>query len=673
MEYIADWSRGAPVLVLCVARPELLDLRPGWAGGKANAATMLLEPMGPDSIHTLLAHLLGEQTVLPAALLRRITDTAGGNPLFVEEMVAMLVDDGVLHLDDGEWRFSGTSDSVTVPGSIHALLAARLDALPAGERRVTERAAVVGEVFERAAVFELSPVAERGQLMSQLLGLVRKELLRPERTESIVGDAFRFRHLLLRDAAYAALSKQERAELHGRFADWLERVRGDRLGEVEEIIAYHLANASQFRRELGDGETAQRLARRAAPHLLTAGTSAYGRDDLQASVKLLTGAAELAADDSEVRLRAQTLLGYVQIQLADFAIADEVLREAIALADAIGNAVGAAHARVLHLHVRHHVAPEVWVEEARAVVPAAVEVFTVAGDDLGLARAWHALSTAEQYDPAKGGEATARSLAHARRSGDRRELRDALDSFAITLINFDTPVRQALESLGSAYEGIVELDRGANADWALKVAMVEAMDGRFDAASRRCANAITTLQEMGMRLDLAFGATAAALAHTYMDEPGISERYLRAGMEVLSASGDREVSTYLAGRLAQALAAQDRFDEADVMVQRARSQKTGDPLAEANWRCAQARIDAARGEFDVALEHAERALALTNRRALNRYALTLVDKAFVLTRAGRHEEARATLDEARGIADQKGNIALVRIIDREIAALRHCR
>ncbi|HZU20368.1 MAG TPA: adenylate/guanylate cyclase domain-containing protein [Gaiellaceae bacterium] len=199
VDHVADLSRGAPLLLLCVARPELLDKRPGWGGGKLNATTILLEPLGAEECAELIAVHGGvdEDTE------RRILAVADGNPLFVEEMVALVREDG----------------DVRVPSTVQALLQARLDQLARDERTVMERGAVEGQIFHRAAVLELTQAPD---VEPQLAGLVRKELIHPA-PPTLAGDAFRFRHLLIRDAAYDALPKETRADLHERFANWLER------------------------------------------------------------------------------------------------------------------------------------------------------------------------------------------------------------------------------------------------------------------------------------------------------------------------------------------------------------------------------------------------------------------------------------------------------------------
>jgi class 3 adenylate cyclase/tetratricopeptide (TPR) repeat protein len=305
IEHIADWSREAPILLLAIARPELLDVRPHWGGGKLNATTILLQPLSGEDSTELIANLIADAE-LAAQLQERIGETAEGNPLFVEELVAMLVDQDVIGRDAGAWRATTDLGSISVPPSISALVAARLDHLEPPERDLIGRASVVGKIFQRSAVAELSPPERRDELGTRLMTLVRKELVRPDRSTTMADEAFRFRHLLVRDAAYASLTKEQRADLHARFADWLERIAADRLVEYEEVIAYHQEQAYRYRSELGlTDELTGTLRDRAMAHLLAAGRRALARIDAHAAANLLTRAASLTSDD---RTRAELLL-----------------------------------------------------------------------------------------------------------------------------------------------------------------------------------------------------------------------------------------------------------------------------------------------------------------------------------------------------------------------------
>ncbi|MGH6832381.1 MAG: ATP-binding protein, partial [Methyloceanibacter sp.] len=287
IEHLADTSRGTPILLLVIARPELLDDRPGWAGGKVRSTSVLLGPLSEADVSRLVANLLGVSAASPSVE-RKITEAAEGNPLFVEEFLAMLIEDGLVRRAGDEWI--GTTDLATIatPASIKALLAARLDRLPVIEREVLQLAAVVGKTFTREAVEALEEAEARPDVARRLESVVRREIIRPDRSSPDIFDAYRFRHILIRDAAYAALPKGERAELHERFADFVERAAGDRLTEYEEVIGYHLEQATHYRQGLGrDDERTRDLARRAAQLLGAAGIHAIQRGDALASNRLL--------------------------------------------------------------------------------------------------------------------------------------------------------------------------------------------------------------------------------------------------------------------------------------------------------------------------------------------------------------------------------------------------
>jgi class 3 adenylate cyclase len=276
VEHVGLLSGGVPMLLLCMARPELTEHRPGWA------VALNLAPLPESDVQTLVPKAIG------AELRERIVRAAGGNPLFVEEIVVMAMD------SDGE---------VAMPPTLRALLTARLDQLAPGERRVLECAAVEGEVVHRGAAQALA--GEEG-VTPRLAALVRKGLIGPDLALLAGEDGFRFRHLLIRDAAYEALTKSSRAELHGRLAGWLEEYGKD-LVELDEVLGYHLEQAALYKAELGQPDAA--LSERAGQHLAAAGQRALWRLDERAAATLLERALELTRP---IRLDVQ-----LELQLSD--------------------------------------------------------------------------------------------------------------------------------------------------------------------------------------------------------------------------------------------------------------------------------------------------------------------------------------------------------------------
>ncbi|CAN5180232.1 hypothetical protein BH18ACT14_BH18ACT14_09870 [soil metagenome] len=283
LEYVAGFATEAPIFLLCLARADLFEQRPSWAAPKQNSLVLTLPPLPEEDAHSLIAGLL-EKHDLPGALRGRIAEAAEGNPLFIEQLLALNAD-----ADNGE---------LLVPPTIQALLAARFDRLGASERAVLERASVEGRTFHRGSVVELLEERERAAVGAQLISLVRKEFVRPDRAVFGGDDAFRFGHGLIRDAAYESIPKQQRVEFHRRFANWLERVSGERVTEYEEIVGYHYEQALRYLMELGPlGEEDLELARRAGARLSSAGRRALALGDVAAAPSLLGRAVDALARD----------------------------------------------------------------------------------------------------------------------------------------------------------------------------------------------------------------------------------------------------------------------------------------------------------------------------------------------------------------------------------------
>ncbi len=335
VEHLADWSRDAPILLICLARPEFLDERPGWGGGKFNATSALLERLSDGESAELVTNLLG-RAQLDEGVRDRIMSAAEGNPLFVEEMLAMLIDDGLLTRSDGHWVPAGDLSQITVPPTIHALLAARLDRLGRDERAVIERGSVEGKVFHRGAVAELSTDQLRESVWNNLQALVRKELIRPDRTDLPGEDAFRFRHLLIRDAAYEAMPKELRAELHERFADWLDQID---LAEQDEIVGYHLEQAYRYRVELAPVDSAaEALALRAGERL----GSAARRADVSAVIGLSKRALALLPETHELRPRLLGELGHSLVERGNLDEAQAAYDDGLVAASLAGDRAAGA-------------------------------------------------------------------------------------------------------------------------------------------------------------------------------------------------------------------------------------------------------------------------------------------------------------------------------------------
>jgi DNA-binding SARP family transcriptional activator/class 3 adenylate cyclase len=249
IDHVADWAEG-PLVLLTLARPELLQLRPEWGGGKRNYSAIYLDPLTPDETEAMLEDLLSFS--LPGSLKDLVVQRSEGNPLFTEEVVHMLIDRGILHPARGRgWQVTSAPKEVQVPRSIQALIAARLDSLPATEKAVLQDAAVVGRSFWLGITQRLSN--RSSQETKEVLGQLRmKEILVPREASSFSGETeFAFRHVLIRDVAYESLPKSMRAEKHIEVARWAEEQVGARKEEIAELLATHYAEALRYRTELG--------------------------------------------------------------------------------------------------------------------------------------------------------------------------------------------------------------------------------------------------------------------------------------------------------------------------------------------------------------------------------------------------------------------------------------
>ena len=404
VEHISRWSRDAPVLLLCVAREELLEERPGWEGTHVR-----LEPLSAGEA-TQLLDALDSREMLSPELRARVTEVAQGNPLYTEQLVAMLGEEA-----------RTAAELVALPPTIQALLAARLDRLDPVGRDVLERAAVVGKEFWPGAVAALGGGSET--LGPTLLGLVRRELVEPA-VSSIPGeDGFRFRHALIRDAAYAGIPKRTRADLHERFAGWVEL--HDRR---DELVGYHLEQAYRYREELDalDDHT-RSLGERAGELLTAAGRRALARDDVPAAVNLLERGASLLPRTSSSQGFALLELAVALMRSGAFAAAEGALEEALALARAEGDRRLELRTLIEREFFRIFTNAETPDEEITRIAEEAIPVLEALGDrrrrGQGLAPVERAAGQRVPLGRARGGARTRARARSARRRRSRSCLR----------------------------------------------------------------------------------------------------------------------------------------------------------------------------------------------------------------------------------------------------------
>jgi class 3 adenylate cyclase/tetratricopeptide (TPR) repeat protein len=622
VEHVALLSSGASILLLCVARPELSERRPTWP------PAIWLQPLADDDIDELIP------ADMPGHLRDKIARAAGGNPLFVGEMLAMA---------------EGAEGEVVVPPTLQALLAARLDQLEAGERSVLERGAVEGEIFHRGAVQALAP--DETRVTSRLGALVRKELIRPATPQLAGEDGFRFRHLLIRDAAYEALPKATRADLHERFAAWLEE-HGAELVELDEMLGYHLERACLYRVELGtsvDGALAAEARRR----LTAGGHRASLRQDFDAAASLFERAAALLPP-AEMDLVLETELGEALFWAGR---RDEALRRADALAaraSAAGDRVGELCGRLRGAMLRVDLEPQGGSEHVAALVEQALPVFEAAGDHLALYIAYSVLSEVQgrraQMD--KGLEADERAFAHARQAGHQPS--EILANRAYGRYFGTTPVPELIAWLDEN-EPPAGRDRFLRAYRGGALAMV----GRFDEARKILADLRAELAERGLGVLLAnITAFESVWVEFLAGDPAAAAEFGAEGWRLYLELGEQGFRPLSAGYQAQALYALDRLEEAEVWARRAKELgATDDAWKEILWRQVRAKLLARRGEHAEAGRLARQAVAICDEtEMLNVQGDAYADLAEVLLLAGKPETAAAALEEAIERFERKGNV-----------------
>ena len=662
IDHVADWSREAPILFLAIARPELLDGRPQWGGGKLNATIILLEPLGPEDSVELIGNLV-QDPELAKTVQGRIGETAEGNPLFVEELIAMLVEEGALRQENGGLKAADDLQTVPVPPSISALVAARLDHLEPLERDLIGRASVVGKTFQRSAVAELSSPEGREELGPRLMTLVRKELVRPDRSATSGDEAFRFRHLLVRDAAYASLTKEQRGDLHARFADWLERLAGDRLTEYQEVIAYHLEQAHRYRSELGlTDELTASLGLRTTKHLRLAGMRSLARNDQHAAANLLSRAAALVDDDRE---RGELLIhvANARVEMGDMDGGWLAFDEAQAAAMRARDDELRLRAEVNRLEIKMFLDPNLDENWILARADELDELAKENGNKLGQiaaanARAAVFLSRCRWMD----------CLAEHERARALMEPGDDPRLWMLSTFQTRNALRYGPVPVSEAIRRSTEMgpttDDAPDQPLGAVLAPLLAMQGRFDEARARLNEVRTYIDERGLVVRRGGMALAGGSIELLAEDFEAAERELARGIAVLRDIGETGVLSTLAAMQAKALYLLGRRDEMEAAIRLAR--QTGAPTdiaTQAEWRYVAAMAAADDGRLDEA-DHliAEAVEMVEPTDFLELRGDTFEALAHVEGRAGRAEAWKSALERALAEHERKENLVGARHI-----------
>jgi tetratricopeptide (TPR) repeat protein len=611
--------RDAPLLILCLARPELLEIRPSWGGGRLRAAAIELEPLAdPESEELIDALLAG--TTLEADCRGEILDVTEGNPLFVEETIRMLVE------QDGKWGTPGS-----IPKTLQALIAARIDRLPAQEKRVLQRAALVGRVFWEGSLAHLSP--ELDDLEPLTHSLTMRDLIVPETRSSITGErAFKFKHVLIREVAYQGLSKSARAALHARFAAWLKERAGE---ELLEIRAFHLDRAAYLLAEL-DGAAPRELAAEAATALEHAGRRAMGREAFRTARKLLVRSNEL-----EPTLERRWLAARAAQRLGDMPAVSAEMEFVRHAAVEEGNPKLEANALAGLAEVALFTRAD--LETAKELATRALEILP---DDAPIGSRVEALNVRVQIAIWVGDHETAekylQKVIEASHDAGRKDLEasgvQSLGAIYLTKLELDKARelimrgRELAEESGGVLVRAVALERcGA----------LSLIEGNYEEAETSFTASHELYKEVGFEAGIAWTLKHLGSLAWKRGELDEAEEHMRESVKILKRVSDRAYLCEAQRGLAELLVEQGRIEEAERWALEAR-ETVGpqDALSQITTTFALAVVRAAQGRdveaeelFRSALEQAEdSSLRVTERETLERYARFLRER-------GRDDEA----------------------------------
>ena len=664
IEQLLDASLGVALLLVCAARHELHEDRPGFAARRRAASQIELGELSHEESGLVVRNLLGEAS-LPGPLRRRILRLAEGNPLFIEQMLSMMIDDELLREQAGRWVFSGAAEDVSVPGTVAALLGTRLDRLGPVERRVAESASVIGLEFSSGAVSVLvQDGSARTGLEHPLAALCKKQLIR--RAEPGGADDFQFSHILVRDTAYARLLKRTRARLHERFAAWLTDTFRSRLAEHEEILGYHLEQSFRYRAELGPvDDHGRRLGAEASRHLSSAGRRALARGDMPAAANLLQRAAALLDEKDPARSLLLLDAGEAAVDVGELERAESVLSEAVdralsAQEMGIARAAALALLQLRYTTDAHGVQESIGQDESMVeLVEREIPELEAMGDDRALVRAFRLLTyvhwTGGHY--ADAAAAAERTIRHATAAGDEVTARRFLGSLAISALYGPIPISEAIATCEEVLVRAAD-DRKVRASAELAIGQLEAMRGNFERARVLYRRSRAALEELGCLFLAALTSLLSSVIEFLAGDLAVAESELRADYQRLEEMGERNYISTTAGLLADVLYRQGRYDESAQFAEVCENIASSDDVAsQFLWRCVRGKLKARQGAIDEAESLLSAATALIETSdQLDLQGNGLLDFAEVRELAGAPADAAALCERAAELFERKGNV-----------------
>ncbi len=661
LRHMVDTSTSASILMLCTARHTLLERHVDWTE-RPIGPMLLLEPLTAEESGGLVDHLLGSSG-LDAVVRDKVVAAADGNPLFVEQMVSMLVDKGLLRRVGDTWAPAEQIVDLAVPPTIQALLASRLDDLSREERAVVEPASVIGLVFFEPAIEEMVPQLAKDGVVLQLDSLDAKQFVARDQADP-EEETYRFRHGLIREATYGSLLKRTRAVLHERFVTWAERVNRERgrEQEFEEILGFHLEQSYRYRTELGPLDDAGReLARRASAKLGSAGHRAFLRGDLPAASNLLRRAAAVLPPGDIGRLELQADAIGALSESGEFEEVRRLIDESLADESVAIDARGAARVRLAAIDSDLFGMDEsMSLDKAMEAIDTLLQEMVASGDHGGIARAWRTLmvihGTAGRIDAwTTAAEAAVR---HADLAHDDRIAGRGVMGYVSSAVHGPRPVDEVLPRC-EAYLDRVHGDRTSEATVKAAMAQLYAMAGDRERARELAREYRTTLLQLGPSVSGASTSLETSRIDLLADDAESAERDLRRDFDDLGLLGERYFRSTIGAMLARVLAIRGDAEGAiQLATEVAELADPEDQVTQIIWRLAKARGLSRRGDAGPAIELADEGvgIAVDTPEYVVFLADAYLDLGDIHADLGDRERATAAWARALELATAKGDV-----------------